>query len=139
MKLFTCKYSSTDLACVTILLNIGAHTMNKIIIIIIVHILSSCAGTVITKQNAYKECPFLNVSCNSVNNNPEFPTKIVGKDIGYFCSDNTRGCLNNKTIYLRDNDWMVLAHERCHNFCSNQHIKSKRQIPNPFIDPSATE
>ena len=113
--------------------------MNIIIIIIIVHILSSCAGTVITRENAFKECPFLNVTCESVNDSPEFPTKIVGKDIGHYCSGNSSGCLNNRTIYVRDNDWMVIAHERCHNYCSNQHIKNKRIISKPFMGSSVDE
>ncbi len=91
-------------------------------------VLNGCAGTIITKNNAIKECPFFNVPCEKLNNAPEYPVNIVGEDISTYCLKETIGCVADKKIFLKSKDWMVLGHERCHNFCSNEHFKPKRKF-----------
>ena len=87
--------------------------------------LCNCAGTVVTKQNALAQCPYFNVQCKSINEAPEFPIKVVGNKVSLFCDGNKNGCVTNKTIFLKEKDWMVLGHERCHNYCGDSHFKKR--------------
>ena len=65
---------------------------DKVNIIVLSCILSGCAGTIITKENALKECPFFNVQCKSIKDVPSYPIQIVGKEIGSICNGNQWGC-----------------------------------------------
>jgi hypothetical protein len=109
--------------------------MKIIIIFIAVQLCLACSGTIITRQNALKQCPIFNVKCNSIKDVADFPVKIVGQEIEHHCMLNSRGCVNNRTIYIQEKDWMVLGHERCHNYCSREHLISQKVISLPFINP----
>jgi hypothetical protein len=101
---------------------------NYVKILFLCLIVSGCAGTIITKDNALKECPYFNVQCETVIDAPEYPILIVGKDVVNTCNNNQWGCLKEKTIYLREQDWMVLGHEQCHRLCGNEHLRAKNKI-----------
>lgn len=82
-------------------------------------------GTVITQENALEHCPILNVKCDKLLDNYVEPNvQYVGDKVLVYCSGNNWGCyhFDNNTIYLREEDWQTLAHEKCHAYCGREHI-----------------
>ena len=87
-------------------------------------------GTVITKDNALKECPILNVKCDKVLETKEPEIRYVGENVKSFCNNNEWGCYypSINVIYMGSEDWMVLAHEQCHRFCGNEHVYNQKEF-----------
>jgi hypothetical protein len=103
-------------------------------LILIVIFLSGCSS-VVTRDNALEDCPqFYNVRCLKLNNEPDYPIEYIGREVGEKCNRPVLGCIVNKTIYQWQKDWLVTAHERCHNYCGRFHNPPKRIIKNPYLN-----
>lgn len=113
--------------------------MKKITIISLSLILINC-GSIVTRENAVHDCPrFYNVRCAGINNELDYPIEYVGREVGEICGGPVLGCVLDKVIYQWQKDWMVTAHERCHNYCKKYsdgviHVPPKRVIPKPYIN-----
>lgn len=99
-------------------------------LIIICVMLSSCAGTVITRDNALKKCWSFGIKARTlVPESEPFKVVYVGKDIDDYC----RGypsCIyyEQRTIYMMRKDWWLLADERCHEYTHRHHSKIKKKM-----------
>jgi len=92
-------------------------------IIILTILLTGCAGfggvKEITLDNAEAECRYFGVIGTELKEQaPDFTVNIVGDNINKYCP--TNGCLHNgRDIYVRDNDWLIIGHEKCHGLFIN--------------------
>jgi len=88
----------------------------------------------ITARNAVDDCPLHNVRCpqliRPIGAEPEL--FVVGEAIGDYCpTDKALGCYSRdmNVIILAEEDKGVIAHERCHWLCGNEHIEDTVEIP----------
>lgn len=84
-------------------------------------------GSTVDESNAVEDCPVYNVRCPAIRKmrTDEPSVALVGDKISDYCPTGAIGCYSSdmNTIFLIEDDWKVLAHERCHWLCGREHIR----------------